>query len=991
MERPRSQSRGSRGIFPAARALAALIALAAVLLASAHPAPAQTAVWSATLKVDRGGGLSGCDNNVAGLDSCSSATVLTDDDFTYGGTTYTVSGIYWSTSTKALELRISGLTGSRIKTALGALRLNVGGQWLVVNLSTATSSGIAWSYGPSNAPFASWTAGQRVSVSLTPRPAPAAPPSLKADSNRPNTIFLSWLWSNEGGRRRPDAFVLQVSEDGGASWTPLATVTRANYTHTGLAGGAVRHYRMKGRNTGGGVNVDGPWSSVASETALGVSAPAAPGGFTATAANRGVTLTWDNPNDPGITGWEYQQAPADVFGPWRAVRDSGAGTTSYTVTGLSPWISYAFRVRAVKGAVKGLPSASSMRVRPTGSGPPAGLTVPWDWAHLPKGPDGGPAFTDGESFRLLFITMSERDATSHDVEEYNRFVQAGAPTAGTRALISTRTVRARENTDTDTGAGVPIWWLGGDKVADGYADFWDGSWDSRASRGTHGDPRGRLVWTGSGPGGSQWLGGYAGSARVRMGWAGRAGGAVSLDRAPARYRYALYGLSPVIQGQGRAARARGARGARAAGVPVGGFLGPGAIVGRQPAGDVEPGRGPGLRLRLPGGVEEELRGRGRGVPLQRGAAHKGVGAQADPRDHRGSRAGHGVHGAGAPLGRAAPLAVVPGGGDDVHAACAGGAAGAGARASVGAGEGRGACASLRRGPRRDLAAGCRRVLRERGRERARRLFGGGERGPGDADAGFGGVGGRDGDGGLRAALLGRAAPFSDGGAAVAAFSGQAVANDTPAGQPQVQALQETVEPPEPLTARIEAAPPEHRGKGRFEVRVAFSSPVAGRARDAGVAVSGGKLARAARVKGRKDLWALRIEPSGHEAVTVTLPATADCAAAGAVCTADGRRLESRAHRHTVQGPPDAQRGGRAGEARVPDAAVDFAVTLSRAASGEVTVRYATRDGTAKKGKDYRRAKGALTFAAGETSEDGLGRPSSTTRMDEGAETFRLVL
>ena len=229
---------------------------------------------------------------------------------------------------------------------------------------------------------------------------------------------------------------------------------------------------------------------------------------------------------------------------------SGAGTTTYTVTGLSPWISYAFRVRAVKGAVKGLPSASSPRVRPTGSGPPAGLTVPWDWPHLPKGPDGGPAFTDGESFRLLFITMSERDATSHDVEEYNRFVHAGAPTAGTRALISTRTVSARENTGTATGAGVPIWWLGGDKVADGYADFWDGSWDSRASRGAHGDPRGRLVWTGSGPGGSQWLGGYAGSARVRLGWAGRAGGAVSLGRDPATQRHALYGLSPVIQVRG---------------------------------------------------------------------------------------------------------------------------------------------------------------------------------------------------------------------------------------------------------------------------------------------------------------------------------------------------------------------------------------------------------------------------------------------------------
>ena len=229
-----------------------------------------------------------------------------------------------------------------------------------------------------------------------------------------------------------------------------------------------------------------------------------------------------------------------------------------------------------------------------------------------------------------------------------------------------------------------------------------------------------------------------------------------------------------------------------------------------------------------------------------------------------------------------------------------------------------------------------------------------------------------------------------GGAAVTAFSGQTVANDTPAGQPQVQAPPEPVEPPaaEALTARIASAPSEHRGKGRFEVRVAFSAPVAGRARDAGVEVSGGTLARAARVDERKDLWALRIEPSGHEAVTVTLPATADCAAAGAVCTADGRRLET-ALTHTIQGPPTLSVADATAH-EGPGATLDFAVTLSRAASGEVTVNYATRDGTAKKGKDYNKAKGTLSFAAGETAKT-VSVALLDDAHDEGAETFRLVL
>ena len=227
--------------------------------------------------------------------------------------------------------------------------------------------------------------------------------------------------------------------------------------------------------------------------------------------------------------------------------------------------------------------------------------------------------------------------------------------------------------------------------------------------------------------------------------------------------------------------------------------------------------------------------------------------------------------------------------------------------------------------------------------------------------------------------------LSGGGAAVAAFSGQTVTNDTPAGQPQVQA---PPKPAAPLTASVASAPSEHRGKGRFELRIAFGAPVAGRAKDAAIEVTGGTLARASRVKERKDLWALRIEPSGYGAVTVTLPATADCAAAGAVCTADGRRLET-ALVHAVPGPVTVSvADARAKEGE--DATLDFAVTLSRAAAGEVTVSYATRDGTAKKGKDYRLAKGTLVFAAGETAKTVEVAILDDTH-DEGEETLRLVL
>ena len=52
-----------------------------------------------------------------------------------------------------------------------------------------------------------------------------------------------------------------------------------------------------------------------------------------------------------------------------------------------------------------------------------------------------------------------------------------------------------------------------------------------------------------------------------------------------------------------------------------------------------------------------------------------------------------------------------------------------------------------------------------------------------------------------------------------------------------------------------------------------------------------------------------------------------------------------------------------------DAAVTFAVTLSRAVSGAVTVDYATADGTAVAGRDYTATSGTLSFAPGERTKN----------------------
>ena len=138
-------------------------------------------------------------------------------------------------------------------------------------------------------------------------------------------------------------------------------------------------------------------------------------------------------------------------------------------------------------------------------------TVPADWSLIPTGL--GP----GDRFRLIFISTSNSNANSSDIDVYNTFVQnlvaasgheaIKALSATFRMLGSTEAVDARDNTGT-TGAGVPIYWLGGAKVADDYGDFYDGDWDEEATgRRENGDSvsigNNWKIWTGSAEDGTE--------------------------------------------------------------------------------------------------------------------------------------------------------------------------------------------------------------------------------------------------------------------------------------------------------------------------------------------------------------------------------------------------------------------------------------------------------------------------------------------------------
>ena len=110
----------------------------------------------------------------------------------------------------------------------------------------------------------------------------------------------------------------------------------------------------------------------------------------------------------------------------------------------------------------------------------------------------------------------------------------------------------------------------------------------------------------------------------------------------------------------------------------------------------------------------------------------------------------------------------------------------------------------------------------------------------------------------------------------------------------------------PLTGRFESVPDAHAGAGtEVTLRLEFSEPVTLRyvtLRDEAFEVTGGAVEGARRVDGRNDVWDIVVVADSAADLTVVLPATSDCAASGAVCTADGKAF-SHALEATVPGPP----------------------------------------------------------------------------------------
>ena len=186
--------------------------------------------------------------------------------------------------------------------------------------------------------------------------------------------------------------------------------------------------------------------------------PAKPADFAATAGDKRVLLTWRDPSDDSITGYETRHKAGDAFDGnddlWQAVPNSDDSTVSHAVTGLTNGTEYVFQVRAVNKAGAGYASDAKTATPAKDEAPDFGDATIEDQTYT-KGTEIDtlvlPEATGGNGKLTHSLTGSLPKGLAFDAETRQL---TGTPTAEQEAVTYTYTaVDGDENeaaTDTAT-------------------------------------------------------------------------------------------------------------------------------------------------------------------------------------------------------------------------------------------------------------------------------------------------------------------------------------------------------------------------------------------------------------------------------------------------------------------------------------------------------------------------------------------------------------
>ena len=246
-----------------------------------------------------------------------------------------------------------------------------------------------------------WSAG----ATGTPIGAPSTPaaPTLTPGNRR---LEVSWTAPSDNGARIHDYDVRYRSLPGGV-WTELSdnglyAGTRA--TIGGLTSGTTYAVQVRAQNSVG----ESPWSAAARGTPIGrPSRPAAP---TLTAGDGQLEVDWTPPSDSGAPISDYDVRYRSSGGTWAELSDNGRYTnTRATIRGLTNGTTYQVQVRAENSA---------------GDGPwsPSSRGTPMTAATAPDAP-AAPTLTPGDG--QLAVSWTAPSDNGAPIEDYDVRYRSG--------------------------------------------------------------------------------------------------------------------------------------------------------------------------------------------------------------------------------------------------------------------------------------------------------------------------------------------------------------------------------------------------------------------------------------------------------------------------------------------------------------------------------------------------------------------------------------
>lgn len=203
--------------------------------------------------------------------------------------------------------------------------------------------------------------------SSSPSTVPEAPSGLTAAVDG-GEVVLSWDDVKDGSIIEYQFRERASFDEDWWCWNTFSSGsgTINNHTLGVLPGGATYRIQLRAINDVG--------EGVASEVSVTVpssssySAPEPPSGLTAAGGDQSIALSWGDPGDDSITGYQFREKYSEVIGwhCWRQIFGSDASATAHTMPDLTNGTRYEVQLRALNSAGAGRPG--EIAATPAGPG-----------------------------------------------------------------------------------------------------------------------------------------------------------------------------------------------------------------------------------------------------------------------------------------------------------------------------------------------------------------------------------------------------------------------------------------------------------------------------------------------------------------------------------------------------------------------------------------------------------------------------------------------